>query len=193
MYILRIVLHYSGLLPLSPYSVVVLHALVDSSCLASTLHIITTSDVCGPEVCRLAGLGPVRTNGEPAMGSKETVNSKGTPSESSWVCPACQHNTIQYSLHKRTCRSFNLPYILHSSLHWLFTISQLLCKCSSLMHMDANAHLTSFPSCPEDPPLPHLPARALSLTALFVSQIMVLYFSLLLLCTHAWVERRTPS
>lgn len=38
------------LLPPSVYSIV-LHAPVDSSCRASTFHIITTSDVCGPEEC----------------------------------------------------------------------------------------------------------------------------------------------
>lgn len=78
-----------------------------------------------------------------------------------------------------------LTFPTSSTLLSTDSITQLLCKCSSLVRMDANAHLTSFPSCPEDPPLPHLPAPTLSLTALFVSQIMVLYFSLLLLCTHA--------
>lgn len=43
----------SRLLPPSVYSVV-LHAVADSSCRASTFHIITTSDVCGPEAPRLA-------------------------------------------------------------------------------------------------------------------------------------------
>ena len=45
------------LLPPSAYSIV-LHALVDSSCRASTFHIITTSDVCGPEARWLAEPAP---------------------------------------------------------------------------------------------------------------------------------------
>ena len=78
-------LHSARLLPLSTYSIV-LHAPVDSSCRASTFHIITTSDVCGPEARRLAEppptLGLLRANERPALGSRgdKTVDSKGTPS-----------------------------------------------------------------------------------------------------------------
>ena len=78
-------LRSARLLPLSTYSIV-LHAPVDSSCRASTFHIITTSDVCGPEARRLAEppptLGLLRANERPALGSRgdKTVDSKGTPS-----------------------------------------------------------------------------------------------------------------
>lgn len=61
---------FTRLLPLSASSIV-LHAPLDSSCRASTFHIITTSDVCVPEARRLAEL-PGRTNEEPALGSEET-------------------------------------------------------------------------------------------------------------------------
>lgn len=85
-----------------------------------------------------------RTNGEPAMGSKETVNSNGTPSagyyreQLSFSCLSVQHYPVFTSL-LWTCRSFNLPFILHSSLHLLFTITVVVqifllymygCKCA---------------------------------------------------------------